>query len=278
MQQKLIVGLTSAFVGIFGTLLVHFLKSRQEPRKKVSWDSITEPGLGGIDPKLRDKLRISYNGTQVDNLFSARYRLTNSGNTVIKNQRIRFSIPPDVKVLELAPAPDPEPELKVERSPESTSGQIVYTIGQLERGEEVSFSLVLNGQNARQWKAKTSNEEGDVDVNERDAQRNVEDRAHVVPFLTSAFLLFTVPPMVSNLLFDDALGDALAALLGITFLLSSLLHLHPTLRLIRDTFFSGGTKGTNIEGDALFFNGAIGGDVTGKLVQHRKQGDDTAQI
>jgi hypothetical protein len=96
MQQKLIVGLASAFVGIFGTLLVHFLKSRQEPRKKVSWDSTTEPGLGSIDPKLRDKLRISYNGTQVDNLFSARYRPANSGNTVIKNQRVRFSIPPEM--------------------------------------------------------------------------------------------------------------------------------------------------------------------------------------
>jgi hypothetical protein len=96
--------------------------------------------------------------------------------------------------------------------------------------------------------------------------------------LASAFLLFTAPPVVSNLLFGDALGDAFADLLSITFLFSSLLHLHPTLRLIRDTFFSDVTKSTNIEGDALFFNGAIGGDVTGKLVQQTKQGDGTTQI
>lgn len=256
LQQKLIVGLASACVGVFGTLLVHFLKSRQEPRKKVSWDSTTEPGLGGIEPKLVDKLRISYNGTLVDNLFSAQYRLANSGNTVIKNQRIRFSIPDGVKVLELLLTPEPDPELKVERSPESSDSQIIYTIGQLERGEEVKFSLVLDGEKARQWKAKTSNEEGDVGVYQRGSQRNAEDQAHVIPFLASLFLLLFLPPAINGLIIDSILGDALSSLARIALFGFSLLHLFPTLRVITGAWFSReGSGKRQIAGDAYFFNG-----------------------
>ncbi|MEV4444821.1 hypothetical protein [Streptomyces mirabilis] len=280
MQQKLIVGLASAFVGVFGTLLVHFLKSHQEPRKKVSWDSTTEPGLGGIDPKLVDKLRISYNGTPVDNLFSAQYRLANSGNTVIKNQRVRFSIPEGVKVLELLLAPEPDPELKVERSPESSDSQIIYMIGQLERGEEVNFSLVLDGEKARQWKAKTSNEEGDVDVYQRGSQRNAEDQAHVIPFLASLFFLLSLPPAISGLVIDSTLGDALSSLARIALFCFSLLHLFPTLRVVRDAWFSEGKSGDgHVAGDAFFFNGStFHGPVTGKqLVRQREHEPDSQQ-
>ncbi|GAB7033233.1 hypothetical protein AB0G35_37035 [Streptomyces sp. NPDC021749] len=272
-QEKLVVGLASAFVGVFGTLLVHFLASRQKPRKRVSWDSVTEPGLGSIDPQLGAKLRISYNGNHVNHLYSARYRLTNSGNTVIKNQRVRFEIPAGVKVLELAPAPQPEPELEVERSPESSGSRIVYTIGQLERGEEVGFSLVLDGHSAPQWRAKTSNAEGGVDVQKRDSQRNVEDRAHVIPFLASVFFLLAIPPVVSGLVFYGKLGGVLASVVRIAFLLFSLLHLFPTLRLLRDIYFSGKGKGTTIDGDALFFNGSIHGGVAGKVVEIAREQD-----
>ncbi|MEV5144096.1 hypothetical protein AB0L14_06530 [Streptomyces sp. NPDC052727] len=280
MQQKLIVGLASAFVGVFGTLLVHFLKSRQEPRKKVSWDSTTEPGLGGIDPKLAEKLRISYNGTPVDNLFSAKYRLVNSGNTVIKNQRIRFSIPEGVNVLELLPTPEPDPELKVERSPESSDSQIIYTVGQLERGEEVNFSLVLDGEKARQWKAKTSNEEGNVDVYQRGSQRNAEDQAHVIPFLTSLFFLIFLPPAIGALAIDSILGEALSSLARIALLCFSLLHLSPTLRVIRDAWFSQEkSREGHVAGDAFFFNGStFHGPVTGKqLVKPRGHESNSQQ-
>ncbi|WP_260636027.1 hypothetical protein [Streptomyces angustmyceticus] len=256
MQQKLIVGLASAFVGVFGTLLAYFLKSRREPRRKVSYDSATEPGLGGIDPKLRDKLRISYAGTHVEDLYSAHYRIANSGNSVVKNQRVRFSIPDDVRLLELILAPEPEPELKVQRSPESSRSQIIYTIGQLERGEEVSFGLVLDGKNAPQWRVKTSNEEGDVDVAQRGAQRNIEDRAHVVPFLTSVFFFLFLPPAISGFMLYEALSDALTSLIRLAFLIFCMIHLLPTLRLVRETFFSGDKagRGHEIEGDAYIFN------------------------
>ncbi|UUU25839.1 hypothetical protein [Streptomyces sp. DSM 40750] len=280
MQQKLIIGLASAFVGVFGTLLVHFLKVRQEPRKRISWDSDTKPGLDNIDPELRDELRISYNGTRVYNLFSARYRLANSGNTVIKDQRVRFSIPDGVQLLNLIPAPDPEPELGVERSPESSDSEIIYTIGQLERGEEVGFSLVLDGENARQWKVKTSNKEGDVEVDQRGSQRNAEDRAHVVPFLASLFFLFAVPSVISGLTFDSALGDALASLARIALLLFSLLHLFPALRLIRDTWFSGrqARVGYDIAGDHIDFNGStFHGPVTGKQDVRNREEEPSVQ-
>ncbi|MEU8999019.1 hypothetical protein AB0C95_30065 [Streptomyces caniferus] len=280
-QQKLIVGLASAFVGVFGTLLVHFLKSRQEPRRKVAYDAATEPGLGGIDPKLRDKLRISYGGTHVEDLHSAHYRIANSGNSVIKNQRVRFSIPADVKLLEFILAPEPEPEMKVERSPESSGSQIIYTIGHLERGEEVSFGLVLDGKNATQWRAKTSNEEGDVDVEKRGVQRNIEDRAHVVPFLTSTFLFLFVPPAVSGFVLQEALGHALASLIRATFLVFCIIHLLPTLRLVRETFFSGGKAAQhehNIGGDAYIFNDtAFHGGVTWNNEARQKRGASPSQ-
>lgn len=235
LEQKFVVALVSAIIGASATLLVHFLKARSEPRKRISWDSSTDPGFAAIDdPEIREKLSITYGHVTVKNIFSIKYRISNTGNRVIKDQQIRFSFPEDTQVLESYLSPTPEPELKVERSPSPNPREVIYKIGHLERDQDVQFRFVTAGESANKWKAVPSNEEGDVDVQKRGAAEKKDDRAHVKPFVISVFLFLTVPYLFSSSLIDEPIAESLATITRFTFLSYSIFHLSPVARTVRD--------------------------------------------
>ncbi|QDO42572.1 hypothetical protein FNV62_34620 [Streptomyces sp. RLB3-17] len=235
LQQKFVVALVSAIIGASTTLLVHFLKARSEPRKRISWDSSTDPGFAAIDdPEIRDKLSITYGHVAVKNIFSIKYKISNTGNRVIKDQQVRFSFPEDTQVLEAYLSPTPEPELKVERTSSPNPRDVIYKIGHLEREQEVQFRFVAAGETANKWKAVPSNEEGDVDVQKRGVAEKKEDRTHVKPFVISVFLFLTVPYAFSSSLIDEPIAESLATITRFTFLAYSLFHLSPVARTVRD--------------------------------------------
>ncbi|WP_405773037.1 hypothetical protein [Streptomyces sp. NBC_01538] len=236
MEQKLLVALVSAIIGASATLFAHFLKARAEPHKRISWESSTDPGFAAInDPEIKDKLSVTYGNTTVKNIYSIKYKVANSGNRVVKGQRIRFQFPQDTRVLESYLSPLPEPELKVERESTQRDG-VTYSIGHLERKQEVQFRFVVAGDSAHRWKATPSNEEGDVEVERRGVAEKKEDSTHVKPFLISLFLLLTVPYALASPVIDEPIGDALSTVARFTFLIYALFHVSPVARFVRDAF------------------------------------------
>ncbi|MCX4627544.1 hypothetical protein [Streptomyces sp. NBC_01443] len=235
LQQKFIVALVSAIIGASATLLVHVLKARAEPRKRISWDSSFDPGFAAIDdPEIQQKLNVTYDDVDVKNIFSIKYRVANTGNRVVKDQRFRFKFADGTQVLETYISPTPEPELKVELQSNSNPQELIYKIGHLERDQNVQFRFVVAGDTADQWKAVPSNEEGDVEVEKKGAAQKMEDRMHVRPFVISLFLFLTVPYAIDTSLIDEPIADALATIARFTFLASTLLHLAPVARTLRD--------------------------------------------
>lgn len=236
LQQKLLVALVSAIIGASATLLVHFLKQRTEPRKRISWEASEDPGFAAIDdPEIQRKLAVTYDDVAVKNIVAAKYKVSNTGNRVIKDQRIRFSFPKGIEILEVYLSPISEPELKVERHNESSSSEVIYKIGHLEREQEVQFRFVVAGESIEGWKAVHHNEEGDVEVEKRGAAEKKEDRSHVAPFLASLFLFVTVPYSLTHSIIDEPIAEALATIIRTTILAYALLHLVPVTRLVRDT-------------------------------------------
>ena len=235
LQQKFVVALVSAIIGASTTLLAYFLKARSEPRKRISWDSSIDPGFAAIDdPEIRDKLSVTYGHVSVKNIFSIKYRISNTGNRVIKGQQIRFSFPEENQVLEAYLSPTPEPELKVERISSLNPQEVIYKVGHLERDQDVQFRFVTAGENGTKWKAVPSNEEGDVDVQKRGVAEKKDDRTHVRPFVISVFLFLTVPYALSSSLLDEPIAESLSTITRFTFLAYSLFHLSPVARTIRD--------------------------------------------
>ncbi|MFB6561289.1 hypothetical protein ACFCYH_20830 [Streptomyces sp. NPDC056400] len=276
-QQKIIVGLIGAIIGASATLLAHFLKARAEPRKRISWDSSIDPGFAAVDPEIKEKLDVTYDHVRVKNIYSIKYRVSNTGNRVVKNQRVRFKFKDDTQVLESYISPTPEPELKVELEPSSSAQEVIYNIGHLERTQSVQFRFVTAGESAKQWEAFPSNEEGDVEVEKKGVAEKREDRTHIRPFIISLFLFLVVPYSFSSSLIDEPIAEALTVITRATFLVYMLLHIAPVARTIQDVLSNpenprGGNTYHTVAHDGGTALVLSDGDVNGNVEFHRPNG------
>jgi hypothetical protein len=189
----------AAFTAIFGfvfAVILQRIQDRRTPRKAISWDAEVERPAR-LKEGERARIGISYNGTRVENLFQVKIRIENSGNTVVKNEYLRFKMPEGARLLEMSPYPVPEQELRVEEVdvPALDPTQRRYKIGHLEAGQSVGFLIVTDGGAWPTWTdIHPHNDEGGVRFEQRDIARAKEDAESVQPFIrnVSAFLLLTI--------------------------------------------------------------------------------------
>lgn len=185
----------TAICGFIVALIAQRIQDRRAPRKAVSWDAeIERPARLERD---QDRIGISYNGIPVQDLFQVRIRIENTGNILVKNEYIRFRMPTEAKLLEMAPDPVPEQELDVSRDQNPSLGQAErrYRIGHLEAGQSVGFLIVTDGGAWATWHdIHPYNEEGNVLFQRRDIARAKEDAEEVQPFIRNlaAFLLLAI--------------------------------------------------------------------------------------
>jgi hypothetical protein len=232
-QQNLVVAVVGVVLGILGTVAIERMKFRREPTTRLSWDAEVSNAMVSTDDTMRRRLRLSFDDFPIEGLSSVEFRVENSGNRVVKNERLRFSFPQDARILEAVPTSQPEREMGVVRRPdlEQDMSEAVFTIGHLERGRSVTLRLSVAARDITGWKVVDHNEEGDVDFHERAAARRKEDREHVPTFFALAFLTFTVPPLAALL---GYVGQLAAVVLGVAFLVSIAPHIAPTGRTLRD--------------------------------------------
>ncbi|WP_159107015.1 hypothetical protein [Streptomyces coelicoflavus] len=192
----------------------------------------TQAGLVTIDPKFQERVALSYDNNPVDNINSVDFKVQNTGNEVIKNHSIRFTFPPECRVLESRLSPEPERELKVRRDEPSEEGsnEVVYRIGHLEAGQDVGLQIVASGTSAKDWEPHSHNEEGNVRFEERSQARAKDDSEHVTPFLVLTFALLAIPPFLE---FTPTLGEFLSFAFRGTMLILLAPHIAPTSRLIK---------------------------------------------
>jgi len=185
-SNRLFLVVVAALLGFSSGYLLELYKGRKAPRKILSWDLKIE------EPKLiyraanADRLKMIYNGRSVDRLVSIRYAVTNTGNTRIKDQYLRFDFPSGAEILEKDYDPLPPPEMGVV----DVTGEdprypgLRYKIGHLEPGQSVAFFFTANGGEWTDWKRVVPhNEEGDVHYQQRDVSPRRDDQEHIAPFL-----------------------------------------------------------------------------------------------
>ena len=96
MANEIIVVLISAITGGLITFLItkHF---RQ--KKSLAYQIVSKMSLINVRPEVRHKIKIDYDGTSAENIFSFKVRVINDGNVPIKNQPILFEFDKKAKVL-----------------------------------------------------------------------------------------------------------------------------------------------------------------------------------
>jgi hypothetical protein len=186
----------TAICGFIFAVILQRIQDRRAPRKAISWDAeIERPAQ--LKKDENDRIGISYNGTPVQDLFQVKIRIENTGNTIVKNEYVRFKIPDEARILELSPYPTPEQELGVSEDESLVLSPMErrYKIGHLEAGQSVSFLIVTDGGAWPTWDdIYPYNEEGDVLFQRRDIARAKEDAEEVQPFIRNlaALLLLTI--------------------------------------------------------------------------------------
>jgi hypothetical protein len=191
-NNSYILAIFGAVIGFIFALILARIQARGAPRKAISWAAeIEKPPQ--LDKGKEGKLGVSYNGVPVKDLVQVRVLVENTGNTVIKNEYVRFKLPAGSKILEVATDPAPEPELGVSEvlEPGLSNMERRYKIGHLEVGQNVRFLLATDGGAWNSWAGiYPFNEEGDVLFQRRDIARAREDVEEVRPFIRSAAGVF----------------------------------------------------------------------------------------
>ncbi|MEV4121986.1 hypothetical protein [Micromonospora sp. NPDC049645] len=193
---KMVTPVVAALLGFASGYFLEIVKSKRGSRTILAWDLKVEEPKISYGATHADHIKISYRGHEVDRLVNVRYTLTNSGNTTIKAQTVRFDLPKDARVLQRELDPEPEPELGV-RDITNQDPQFVgprYKISQLDPGDSVTFALAADGGSWHNWKgALLRNEEHTVVYERRDVALHRDDQTHVAPFLfgLAAILIIT---------------------------------------------------------------------------------------
>jgi RIP homotypic interaction motif len=192
----------AAFTAICGFILAVILQriqDRRAPRKAISWDAeIERPAR--LEKDNDNRIGISYNGTPVKDLVQVRILMENTGNTLIRNEYVRFRMPSEARILEITSDPAPEQELGVseDESLATSHAERRYKIGHLEAKQSVSFLIVTDGGAWHSWQdIHPYNEEGDVLFQQRDIARAKEDAEEVQPFIRNLVALILLAILIS---------------------------------------------------------------------------------
>jgi len=88
MQNELIIVLVSA---VLGGIVTYVLTKHFRERKILSYEVTCERSLINISPRIKDKIKVEWDGAPIEDASSFKVRLINDGNTPIKEQPILFS-------------------------------------------------------------------------------------------------------------------------------------------------------------------------------------------
>lgn len=194
---KVTIALVSAFLSFLGSLVITQIKQRKEPRKQLSYELEVIKGLVSIQESVKNKVAILYDGQNAANLFHIRCDLINNGNTVIKNQYVRFEFTEGADVIDFYFDPKPEKEYGVEDNQEMDleKHERRFKIDHLEQKQKIGFHFILTGPNDVDVKLHPYNEAGNVEFIPSNISKSEDDSYLMYRFITYYLMYALIPPI-----------------------------------------------------------------------------------
>jgi hypothetical protein len=235
--MRIALPIITAILGFISSYTIERIRAKREPRRRISCHVTIDRALIAAGEDLRKDLEISYRGETVEDISSTRFRLQNTGTTVVKDQQVRISFPQSVRILEVYIDPKLPPEWRVERQRQYDLGEseALISVGHLERGNEVNIDIVASGPNSTEYTIVPFNQNGDVEFLTGDTLpvREVEDRKHIVPFITWLTLLIFLPRLVESFRVEE-ITDFVSTMIQAVCIGFLVIHLLPIARVVRD--------------------------------------------
>lgn len=215
---QIIIPVIGAAVGFLFAYILNEINRRRQPRKQISYDIVTTAGTSSPEKGMPDKVVIHYNGKAVSDLHYVSCRIENTGNTIVKDQEVRFCLAEGDEFVDTYFGHDPIPELKA-RKIESDSKNVKYAIGHLEKGDFVDIELVATGPHGARIDVIPFNEAGNVSFVPRSMKQAEDDTYHGRRFILIFTLLWVLPqlgiglPEEVGFIFSGVIRFVLVALL-----------------------------------------------------------------
>jgi hypothetical protein len=197
LTEKILVAGASAILSLLTGYILYVVKESREPKKRLSYDLEVRHGLLGVEEQIAKDLSVSYKGRAAENITYVRCDVRNSGNTLIKDQFLRFDFGAQAQILDAYTDPVPPIEYDVEETDdlENVGSQRRYKIGHLEKRQDVGLRFVLSGTVQQEIIIIPFNEQGDVEVIPGSISRAADDRRLVERFIMFYILLILLPPL-----------------------------------------------------------------------------------
>jgi len=163
-------------------------------KKQLSYDMEVRRGLLGVEEQIATCVSVSYKGRAAENITYVRCDIRNSGNSLVKDQFLRFDFGADAQILDAYTDPAPPIEYGVIETPDAEQSmfQRRFKIGHLEKRQEVGLRFVLSG-SQQEIKIIPFNAEGGVEVIPGSISRAADDRKLVQRFILLYLVLQFLP-------------------------------------------------------------------------------------
>ncbi|MCB0541008.1 MAG: hypothetical protein KDE33_26095 [Bacteroidetes bacterium] len=185
---NLSVALVAALLSFVSTYFFFIRQKRSEKKKQLSYDLKISHGLVEVGKEVKKFIKIRYKDLPTDNLSIIDFTVQNTGNSVIKNQDIRFSLESKSNFVDSFIDPKPEPEWRVEEVEIPNDKDKKLRIGHLEKDKKVSLKFIVSGEDAK-VKIVPHNDEGDVEFNPRSLTKKQDDAETLNRFFIVIFLI-----------------------------------------------------------------------------------------
>lgn len=202
-NSDLTVAIVTAILSFISAYLLYAWQKKREKKKQLSYDLKITQELIEIGKDIKEHIKITYKDLPTKNLSIIDFTLQNTGNMVVKNQNIRFSLESDAKFIDRYFEPKPEPEWKVEEIDQVPNLLLdrKIRIGQLEIGQKLSLKFIVSGADVK-IKIVPHNDDGDVEFNPRSITTKQDEADTLNRFFNLVFILVVLNVILGGINID----------------------------------------------------------------------------
>lgn len=227
-----LIAIVSATLAFLSNYLLAQWRHRREPTHRLSYSVAIRRELGDVSDGVRRSLQVTYNGHPIEGIHSAKCAVINVGNTVVRDESLRFEFPPGSALMDAYVDPEPPKEVGLKRlyDDQLSPNEVKYLIGHMKVGQTVNFDFVVASDAERITVSLHNKGREDVDLVAGEAHVEREDHYHLYRFVLLIFLFAVVPVVARGLLLG--LGAPVASILRLAFAVAMIPHIKPVARVL----------------------------------------------
>lgn len=140
--EKLAVPVLVAVISIGGTFLVtNYFKEK----KSLGYQVLTKTSLVDVSPEIKDRIKVTLDGRELQNFYSFKVRFLNDGNVPLEDFTIYFEFDKKTEIISSIDSMVPEEFDKIPQRSDDSENRVHYFIPLLnphKLGEEIFFNFL----------------------------------------------------------------------------------------------------------------------------------------